>query len=101
MAVQKDINYMSASDIAVILTYLLSITITGSNVYIALLQLGLVTKDMFTNEWIPTETGKNFSQARDYTDKKTGEKKIFYVWNKSVVDKLRKYFEEFKNGGNK
>lgn len=100
MSKQKDLTHLSASDIAVILSYLLEINISASNIYIALLQLQLVTKDMFTNEWIPTKQGKKLAVARTYTDKNTDEEKVFYVWHRDVVEILKKHFEELKNGGN-
>ena len=99
MAKQKYIKHLSASEIAVILSYLLEITISASNIYIALLQLELVTKDMFTNEWAPTEKGKKFAVEKTYTDKKTNEAKTFLVWHRDIVEMLKKYFEELKIGG--
>lgn len=100
MAKQKDIKHLSASEIAVILSYLLEITISASNIYIALLQLELVTKDMFTNEWVPTEKGKEFAVEKTYTDKKTNEERTFYLWHKDVVKMLEERFKELKTGGN-
>lgn len=101
MAKQKDIKHLSASEIAIILSYLLEINISASNIYIVLLQLELVTKDMYTNNWIPTEKGKELAEERTYKDKKTEKEKIFYVWNRDVVEMLKERFEELKNGGNR
>ncbi len=61
MAKQKDPTHLSASDIAVILSYLLEIRISAGDVYIALLQIELVTKDFKTREWIPTDKRKAFT----------------------------------------
>ena len=99
MAKQKDIKHLSASEIAIILSYLLEMTISASNVYIAMLQLKLVTKDLMTNEWIPTKKGKELAEERTYKDKKTEKEKIFYVWNRDVVEMLKERFEELKIGG--
>lgn len=99
MAKQKDGTHLSASDIAVILSYLLEINISASDVYIAMLQLELVTKDFRTREWTPTEKGKELSEERLYKDRKTDEEKTFYVWNRDVVEVLKERFEELKIGG--
>lgn len=101
MAKQKDIKHLSASEIAVILSYLLEISISASNIYIALLQLELVTKDMFTNEWIPTSKGNEFAVEKTYTDRKTDEEKTFYVWHRNVVEMLKERFEGLRLGGNR
>lgn len=101
MAKPKDGTHLSASDIAIILSYLLEINISASNIYIAMLQLELVTKDLMTNEWIPTQKAKEFAEERPYIDKKTEEEKTFYVWKRDVVEMLKKRFEELKIGGNK
>lgn len=96
MAKQKDGTHLSASDIAVILSYLLEISISASDIYIAMLELRLVTKDFKTREWISTEKGKEFAEERPYIDKKTGEEKMFYVWNRDVVEMLKERFEGLK-----
>lgn len=101
MAKQKDIKHLSASEIAIILSYLFEIVISASNVYIALLQLELVTKDMYTNEWIPTSKGKEFAVEKTYNDKKTSEERTFYLWHRDVVEMLKEHFEELKIGGNR
>ena len=101
MAKQKDIKHLSASEIAIILSYLLEMTISASNVYIAMLQLKLVTKDLMTNEWIPTKKGKELAEERTYKDKKTEKEKIFYVWNRDVVEMLKERFEGLRLGGNR
>jgi len=100
MAKQKDPSHLSASDIAVILSYILEISISASDVYIALLQLELVTKDFKTREWIPTEKGKEFAEERPYTDKRTNEEKTFFVWHRDIVEILKERFDELKIGGN-
>lgn len=101
MAKQNDTEHLRASDIAVILSYLLEISISASDIYIAMLELRLVTKDFKTREWTPTEKGKEFAEERPYKDKKTDEEKTFYVWKRDVVEMLKKRFEELKIGGNK
>lgn len=101
MAKSKDLTHLSASDIAVILSYLLEINISASDIYIAMLQLELVTKDFKTREWIPTEKGKELAEERPYKDKKTEKEKIFYVWNRDVVEMLKGHFEGLKLGGNR
>lgn len=101
MAKQKDGTHLSASDIAVILSYLVEINISASDIYIAMLQLELVTKDFKTREWIPTEKGKEFAEERPYKDKQTDEEKTFYVWHRDVVEMLKERFEGLKIGGNK
>lgn len=101
MAKQKDGTHLSASDIAVILSYLLEISISASDIYIAMLELRLVTKDFKTREWTPTEKGKEFAEERPYKDKKTDEEKTFYVWKRDVVEMLKKRFEELRIGSNK
>lgn len=101
MAKIKDITYFTASEIAVILCYMLEIIISASNVYIALLQLELVTKDLFTNEWIPTEKGEEFAVERTYKDRNTNAEKMFYVWHRDVVEILKEHFKKLKIGGNK
>ena len=98
MAKQKNGTHLSASDIAVILSYLFEITISASNIYIAMLQLELVTKDIYT---IPTKQGKKFAEERTYKDRKTNEEKTFFVWHRNVVEMLKEHFEELKIGGNK
>lgn len=102
MAKQNGIEHLRVSDIAVILSYLLEISISASNVYIAMLQLELVTKDLMTNEWIPTkDKGDKYAEERPYKDKKTGEEKMFYVWQRDVVEMLKERFKELKIGGNR
>ena len=101
MAKQKDTTYFTATEIAIILNYLLGVGISASNVYIALLQINLVRKDILTNEWVPTVEGKKFADERTYNDKTTGEEKIFFVWHREVVKNLKEYFEQLKIGGNK
>lgn len=96
MSKQRDTTYLSASDIAVILSYLLAINISASDVYIALLQTGLVTKEFKTREWIPTEKGKEFAEEREYKDRYTDEEKTFYVWHRDVVEMLKQRFEQLK-----
>lgn len=102
MAKSKDLTHLSASDIAVILSYLLEINISASDIYIAMLQLELVTKDFKTREWKPTkDKGDKYAEERPYKDKKTGEEKMFYVWQRDVVEMLKERFEELKIGGNR
>lgn len=101
MAKSKDLTHLSASDIAVILSYLLEINISASDIYIAMLQLELVTKDFKTREWTPSEKGKKFAEERTYKDRKTNEKKPFFVWHRDVVEMLKGHFEGLKLGGNR
>lgn len=96
MPKQNDTEHLRASDIAVILSYLLEINISASDIYIAMLEIGLVTKDFKTREWTPTEKAKEFAEERPYIDKKTGEEKMFYVWHRDVVEMLKEHFEGLK-----
>ena len=101
MAKQKDITYFTATEMSSVRCYLLEVSISASNVHIALLQIGLLTKDMLTNDWIPTEKGEEFAVERTYKDKKTGEEKMFYVWHRDTVKILKEHFEKLKIGSNK
>lgn len=79
MAKSKDLTHLSASDIAVILSYLLEINISASDIYIAMLQLELVTKDFKTREWTPSEKGKSL-QKKEHTKIERQMKKSHFLY---------------------